>query len=112
LNRDDILAMREYMLRGAYDRKITARIGIPRKTSDGRYECVAEVDEGDVVSSKPMNGVDAFEAIQLALMLIGAELNYIKEHSTNSLTWLDGTRTDLGLPTYPDFSLRDVMKSA
>lgn len=108
LPQDEIIASREYLLG---EDRIDIRIGKPRLRPDGRFECVAELDEGDVVSSKPMNGVDAFEALQLALMLIGIELSFIKSDSGKSLTWAGGSRRDLGVPTGPDFSLRELMQT-
>lgn len=106
----EVMAAREYIVAGHQPRSILVRIGFPkRRATDGRYECVAEIDEGHLVSSKPMNGVDAVEALELAILMIGTELQCIQEHAEGPLTWLDGKRRDLGFPTYPDYSLMAAM---
>jgi hypothetical protein len=108
----EVMATREYFGKGASsNRKIIVRIGFPRQRSDDeRFECVAEIDDGEEVSSKAMNGADAFEALQLALALIGVELKYLTDYHGGDFVWLQGQRNDLGFPSYPDW--RPVFEGA
>lgn len=92
-------------------RKVIVRIGYPKKRSDGRYECTTEVDDGRSLNIKPMNGVDAFEALFVAIMLIGTELAFIRESLQRPMTWMEGEGRDLSFPVYPDFSLSAVYAS-
>ena len=105
------MATREYIIRGEPElRKITVRIGFPTKReNDDRYECIVDISEGGHTNVKPMNGVDAFEALQLALIMIGTIICSIRDNSDGSLTWFDGRRSDIGFPTFPDFSMRPIM---
>jgi hypothetical protein len=68
-----------------------------------------EVDDGDAVSVKPINGIDAVEALLLVIMVIGLELSSIRHSKYPSLIWLSGNRRDLAFPTHPDFSLSTVL---
>ena len=100
LNESDVLAAREYTLQSQIDcsPRIVVRIGYPTKGDDGYYICVAEIIHGNVVSTKPMSGVDAFEALQLALSIIEIELEDIRNQSQGQLSWNGGERFDLGFP--------------
>jgi hypothetical protein len=110
LEQTGVLAVREYFFEGAEPvEKVIVRIGFPKERSDGRYDCGAEIDQGDLVTTKYMNGVDAFEALQLALILIGTELQCIRDHRDKSFSWHEGKRHDLGFPTYPDLSMTPII---
>jgi hypothetical protein len=110
LQTDEVMAFREYVVEGSTPpRKIAVRLGFPRQRStDGRYECVTEIDDGESVNVKPINGVDSFEALLAAIMVLGAELGSIQENSQGKLTWLNNTKRDLAFPTYPDYSLHVI----
>jgi hypothetical protein len=104
------MAQREYTLDGRHPPlKTVVRIGVPKqRSSDGRYECAAQIDDGETCRTKPMNGVDSLEALQLAMLLIGTELKAIIDSVGGSVSWLDGSRHDLGIRVYPDYSLNSV----
>jgi hypothetical protein len=89
--------------------RITVRIAFPQQRSDGRYECLTEIDSGENTEAKPINGVDAFEAIQLALIYIGVNLWSFSGRGEDELTWLEGKRGDLAFPTPPDLSMDPIM---
>jgi len=105
----DIVAQREYFVKDATPPMvITARIGMPRKRADGRYECGAELQEPAMTTLRYMNGVDAFEAIQLALVVLGVDLKHINEQLDGALCWQQSNQ-GVGLPSYPDFSLSEML---
>jgi hypothetical protein len=54
-----------------------------------------------------MNGVDAVEALQLALIVLGIDLKHIDQQLEGALCWQQSDR-GIGLPSYPDFSLAEV----
>ncbi len=105
MNIEEILAERVYRLSGSEeDLRLTIRIGIPRRTSDGQYECAAELQEPDRTTLRHMGGEDAIQAIQLAMVVLGVEMKHINEQIGGGLCWHEAG-DDLGLPTYPDFSV-------
>jgi hypothetical protein len=105
----EIVAERAYIARGkGWEILITARIGLPRLGADGRYECGAELEEPDRTTLRYMNGADAIEALQLAIIILGVDLKHINEQLGGSLQW-SGAESGLGLPSYPDFSLKSVL---
>lgn len=57
-----------------------------------------------------MSGVDAIEALLLALINIGTELHAMTD-GCDKLTWLAGREAGLRFPTFPEFSLRAVFES-
>ena len=55
-----------------------------------------------------MNGIDAMEVLQLALIVLGVDLKHINEQLDGALAWqLEGA--GVGLPSYPDFSLAEML---
>jgi hypothetical protein len=113
LDDDEIVASRRYWITGTAPAEwVTVRIGLPRqRVSDGRYECGAEISEGGRIWVRYLNGVDAFEALYLALIIIGTDLKHLDHQLNGKLYWSDGKRTDLAFPTFPEFSLKSVMDS-
>jgi hypothetical protein len=106
------MAEREYVFEGSDPpAKMTVRVAFPQRRSDDRYECLTEIDSGENTEAKPINGVDAFEAIQLALIYIGVNLWSFRGRGEDVLTWLEGKRRDLAFPTLPDLSMEPIMKA-
>lgn len=101
---EELLAERRYRLEcQGRTTEILVQVAIPRmRQEDGRWICRAVVVEGESVSSKPMNGADAFEALQLALNVVGVELWSIVDESKGTISWLDGQMTGLGMPSFDD----------
>lgn len=106
LKNEEVMAQRIYFFGPEPGRRVSVRIAFPTwLEAEKRAVCKVEIDDGEDISVKPMNGDDAIEAIQLALALIGTELGLFLEWAEGSVSWLDGKRNDLGVPTYPDFAL-------
>lgn len=106
------MAERTYVVSSSNsDPHVVVRLGFPKqRPSDGRFECAVEIDKGTTCYTRYMNGVDALEALQLAIVMIGTRLKGINDDSPEPLTWMRGERTDLGVPTYPDYSLNPIME--
>jgi hypothetical protein len=110
LRKRDVIASREYIIPETGE-VVIVRLGKPRKRPyDTFFECAAELRQRERTWIRYMAGPDAFEALQLALMIIGTDLKHIHEQSGGQLVWLNATRTDVAFPTYPDYSLRDLMR--
>jgi hypothetical protein len=94
----EVLAEREYHLESPDGpRKILVQVGFPKRCADnGRYECVAVLLAGEISFRRPMNGVDAVEALQLALKILSVELSFIAEQLEGRLSWAEGTRHETG----------------
>ena len=110
---DDVMAEREYTLPESDPPiSITITLRQPRKRqSDGRFECEVTIIDPDNTDVRRMNGEDAFEALQLGLIYLGTTVKHINEQHDGALTWRTTHPEDLGLPTYPDFSLKAIMNA-
>jgi hypothetical protein len=103
-----VLASREYVVHGAEgSKRLRIAIGVPKKSPSGRYECQSEIGDDESRVVRPMSGVDAMEAIMLALMNIGTEMILFTK-PTDRITWLDGQERGLSFPTLPEFTLRAI----
>jgi hypothetical protein len=99
----EVLARREYLLTNSR-RKVLVQLGKPRKIrGQKRFEWPVEID-GKLY---PVNGADAFEALQLAIIMIGTDLKHIDE--SFGVIWPGHERGDLGFPAYPDYSLSRII---
>jgi hypothetical protein len=94
-----IVATRKLYLIGEEDKEISVLIGKPKKlprSSD--YYCpfqIRGIRSGKVYYAA---GIDAIQAIQLAMKMIGALLYTSREGKKNKLRWEGDERGDLGLP--------------
>lgn len=95
---DEILLSREYTFT-ADDQLETARVrlAIPKRMPDGRYECLAEISHEGSLWAWPMNGVDALQALLLALAMVELDLDRIAGGDQEAVRWLDGRERGLGL---------------
>ena len=87
---------------------LVIRIGFPLKKTDahGDYiECQAEIGDGVSRIVRPMRGTDAFEAIFVAIKMIGVDLTHFRDVSGDRFTWMNGSEFGLRFPTEPDYSL-------
>ena len=112
LSKREILAIRTYRFNyEGSEYPLTVRIWRPRKVrGEPRYECAVEIAGWGKTRVRAFNGVDAFEALQLALIVIGTDVKHISEQVSGPLTWSEGARQDLAFPVYPDYSLIPIMK--
>ncbi len=91
----------------ANDRKITVVIGRPEKFPEGEdYYCPYQILGFGNERVRYAGGVDAVQALQLALQKIGADLYTSQEAQSKQLAWVGGNLGDLGFPV-PE-SIRDL----
>jgi hypothetical protein len=99
-----VIATRVLNLRGSA--QVTIRLGKPEKFPDSvDYYCPYEIRGVGNQRVRYAGGVDAVQALELALKSIGADLYTSKEWQAKELTWNGGD--DLGFPV-PD-SLADLL---
>jgi hypothetical protein len=102
-----LVATRALDLRG--ETKVMVRLGRPERFSDSEdYYCPYEIRGIGAEHVRYAGGVDAVQALELALKAIGATLYTSSEWQTKELTWNGGE--DLGFPV-PD-SLSDLLPGA
>jgi hypothetical protein len=96
----DVVARREYYLLNEdhSDEEVIVLIGRPQAFPDARdfycpYQIIGSGEEGVKASA----GVDALQALQLALGTIKCILELINERHNNKLRWRSDNDSDLGL---------------
>ena len=98
------IATRELQASG---RKITVVIGKPEMFPDGvNFYCPYQIVGIGNERVRYAGGVDAVQALQLAMQMIGAELYTSQEAQSKQLSWVDDTG-NLGFPV-PDV-LQDLV---
>lgn len=75
-------------------------VGVPNRDENGSYYCEFSLDgllwNGRIRRSY---GIDAIQALYLALQSIGSDLEEFQQSGGLTLTWVGGSRSgDLGLP--------------
>lgn len=81
--------------------EVLVLLGKPRPFPDapyGDYYCPYQISGVGSEKVSGAGGVDAFQAMQLAMVAIGSTLEYLQKTYKVDLTWNDGS-TDLGFPT-------------
>jgi hypothetical protein len=101
-----VIATRKLTLAGV--KTVTVRIGKPELFPDGlNWYCPYQVDGIGNGRVRRAGGIDAVQALQLALKMIGADLYTSAEARSGSLTWDAGKeQRDLGFPV-PD-AIKDL----
>jgi hypothetical protein len=93
----EVIATRKLRIIGEKEQDVTILIGKPRRLPDSPdYYCPFQITGMDPEEVRCAYGVDAVQAIQLALVHIGAHLSGSKEAKTGQLRWED--MSDLGFP--------------
>lgn len=89
-------------------RKVTITIGKPEKFPDAEdYYCPYQIVGIGSEHVRHAGGIDAVQALELALKMIGADLYTSQEAQAGVLSWNAGSKKgDLGVPV-PDV-LRDL----
>jgi hypothetical protein len=106
----DVIAERTYST-ADQDFTVTVRIGRPRRVAGSTtYHCIAELREPGRIWTWPLVGLDSFEAIQLALVMLGTNLQHIQELLDGRLVCDRSACETLGFPTYPHFSLKSAIQ--
>jgi hypothetical protein len=84
-----IIATRVLKLRQpAGDIEIPVRIHAPERQSNA-WTCKVEVGWPDGTVSVPVGGIDAVQALELALRIIGAQVYASDHHASGKLMWLE-----------------------
>ena len=90
-NIDDIIAVRRLRLLGEPDREIVLKLGRPQLSPDSleyeEYYCPYQIAGAGDERVRYAAGVDAFQALQLALTLIGPALSRLKGELDGRLQW-------------------------
>jgi hypothetical protein len=98
----EVIAVRKLLLRRGDigKRTVVVKLGMPRQFPDST-DYYAPFQITGIGSGKPKyaGGIDAFQAIQLALKMIGAYLSAATSESSADLSWEGGDKGDLGFPT-------------
>jgi len=87
----DLVAERTLEIEGVSETKVSVKLGAPKlneKTSD--YQCPFHITGAGFEINKYASGLDGMQALQLALVMIGALLDYIQEAAGVRLKWSDG----------------------
>jgi len=96
---ENVIAQRKFYIEDQDERKeVYFLLGKPQKDPSGDYFCEIQI-VGQENSSKIKKafGVDAIQALQLAMKMGGSLLYTSKPAREGKLVWLDG-KADLGLP--------------
>lgn len=99
----DMLAEREYEVQdtvGGAARKVVLRIGQPRRDPHGDWMCPIQVVGLDYDNVMEVNGIDAVQALYLAMQIAGAKLTYPPRGVT--VTWKGERNVGLPLPNPAD----------
>lgn len=90
-NADDENLLGERVLTGSRGEEVIVRVYGPKPSSEAvDYECVYVISGPGVDIRRPIKGLDAIQAIQLALLVIGADLAAIERRSGGAMTWRGG----------------------
>ncbi len=102
----EIIAERKFeLLRDAHEREtIVVLLGKPQQSPDDAtfYGCPYQIKRSNSEKLMTICGVDAFQALQLAISTIGVELEVIRRDSGGQLIWDGDDKGDLGFPI-PDW---------
>jgi hypothetical protein len=97
----NVIAVRKLSLANEASRSIVVKMGepqpLPDATGDDRY-CPFQITGVGSERVKYAAGVDAFQSIELALRMIGAELAKINREHDGHLQWEGNEHGDLGFP--------------
>ena len=93
------------LLRSSGDIDVPVRIHAPEQR-EVDWVCRLEVDWPDGVLEIPVGGIDAVQALHLALQSAGAQIYASAHHAAGALMWLEPGR-GYGFPV--TYNLRDVL---
>lgn len=98
----EIIAIREF---GAIDgsaltQKVRVLIGKPEQFPEGPgYYCPFQISGAGSEDIKYAVGIDAVQALQLAMVMIGATLDFRNQELGGILQWEGSSKGDLGFPS-------------
>jgi len=80
-------------------RKVQVHIGKPQVSKDSiGYYCPFQISGVGSEEVKYGKGIDGIQALQAALFLIAANLNYFNEQVGDKLRWEGSSESDFGFP--------------
>jgi hypothetical protein len=100
-NVGEVIAERKLVLQGdsGKDREVSVLLGKPERFADSTdYYCPYQVRGIGEEKVKYLGGVDAFQAIGLALRALGAELQILNQQASGKLRWDADESGSLGFP--------------
>ena len=100
-NIGDVIAVREIRLTDSSGSEsvLEVSIGKPQPFGDSEgYYCPFRISGIEPERLKYAGGQDAVQSLQLAMVMIGAVLNSIREQLGGDLRWLGGAKGDSGFP--------------
>lgn len=98
----EVIASREFDLADKHDARKTLRvlIGKPQPTLEsGGYYCPFQISGVGSEEIKYAAGIDAVQALQLVMVMIGATLRFLNEDLGGNLTWEGSSEGELGFPS-------------
>jgi hypothetical protein len=97
-NIEEVIATRSILVKDK-EKKITIIIGKPKQFPDTPdYYCPYQILGIGDEKIRYAAGIDAVQAIQLAMVMIGSDLYTLKEATTGQLRWKGDEKGDLGFP--------------
>lgn len=97
----ELIARREFSVIGSPEGSVgvTVLMGKPKKLPDSTdYYCPFQITGMGSDKVRCAYGIDAFQAIQLAMTVIGAYLNSLNESEGSRLRWEGDENGGLGFP--------------
>jgi len=83
-----VIATRKLVFRdGSENREVAIHIFVPQQEAPRSWSCAYEIDWPDGARKFAAYGVDAVQALELALKMIGAEIYTSNYHQSKSLIW-------------------------
>ena len=99
-NVGDVIATRMLHLIGEAAKEIRVLIGKPRPFPAGRdFYCPYQITGLGDEKVRYAGGIDAVQALQLAMRMIACDLGLLNESSGRKLRWEGDESGDLGFPT-------------
>jgi hypothetical protein len=92
----DIVARRELDIRDS-TQKVVVELARPYARPSGEFGCPYRIVCGPIVIQQEIFGVDAFQALQLALKMMSVHLHYAEELPLGKMYWLEPD-LDIGFP--------------
>jgi hypothetical protein len=77
---------------------VTVQIGMPQRSTEEFYFCPYKIVGLGDGKTRRAGGVDAVQALQLALQKVGIDLYVLKDARKTALSWEGGAEGDLGFP--------------
>ena len=82
-----------------HKRPVSVFIGKPEPAEDSGYKCCYQVIGIGSQETKLARGIDSIQALQSAMVLVGASLQRLNLEIGGKLSWNGGVPGELGFPT-------------